>query len=156
MKVVLTRYYGDDVITKSRMWVLGDDGSELMECEAREARFVEYEAYYKGCSKVCMPVGVFEGRIVGGELSPMTLGVVGAPGHRGLRFGWSMSAQARVGSVLIGKSDGYEDVKWRRMVDEERTFQKLVELLYGAYFEGEKIVVEVRNEVVEGRERFDD
>lgn len=155
MKVVLTRYYGDDVLTKSRMWVLDEDGTELMQCEAREARFVEYTEYFKGCSKVCLPVGVFEGRVVGGEMSPVTLGVMGAPGHRGLRFAYSVTAQARVGAVLVGVSDGYEDVKWRRMVDEERTFMRLVELLYGVYLRGERIEVEVRNEMVEGRDRLD-
>lgn len=150
MKIIITRYYGDDRTAKSTMQVVDDECELQMECEARECEYVDYAESYRGCSKVCLPVGVFDCKIKATDISPMTIVVSNAPGHKGCRVGWHAVVQSKCNEVLVGMSDEYPKPKWRRLVDQMDTFKRLEKLVYGAYLGGESIKLEVKNEIEEG------
>lgn len=148
MKILVTRYYGDERSAKSRMLVVDDaTGGVCLECEAREATYVDYDSGFRGCSKVCLPVGEFRCKVKSSDLSPMTVVVSDAPGHKGCRIGWHDVAQQKCNEVLIGVSDEYPKAKWRRMVKQEDTFHEFEKLVYAAFLKGEEILLVVRNEI---------
>ncbi len=148
MKILITRYYGDERTAKSRMLVVDDaTGCVRLECEAREATFVDYGSGFKGCSKVCLPVGEFRCKVKSTDLSPMTVVVSDAPGHKGCRIGWHDVAQQKCNEVLVGVSDEYPKAKWRRIAGQEDTFRVFEKLVYAAFLNGEGILLVVRNEI---------
>ena len=148
MKIILSRYWGDAMQTKSRMKFVDARGKTQLECEAREPAFADFTETFRGCSHYCLPAGVFECKVVPTEFSPTTLMVQKAPGHRSCTIAWSDVKQVMSNSVLVGQSDGEENPEWRRMEQQEETFCILDELVRWAYVANEKIVLHVENEYV--------
>ncbi len=145
MKIVLERYYGDWRITKSVMTVVGEDGKVLLQGEAREPRFAQYVEAFPGCSKCCLACGVFALKVMGTEMSPMTLTAVKSPGHRCCRIGWDYTAQVKPNTVLVGEPDGREEEEFRDLVRSKEVFDQLTALVYQAYAMDEPMWLEVKN-----------
>lgn len=139
MRLILTRFYGDDRITLGTLRVEGSD----FECMAAEPRHREYSEAFPGCSAYCLPVGVHECKLVCSEYSPLTLAVAKCAGHRKTLFGWHPFRNVRTNTVLVGAVvDEYDTDEPLR--DSERVYKRLSEMVYAAFCKGEKIVVEIK------------
>lgn len=148
MHINITRYYGDQKSAKSRMTVTEQlTHKVLLECEAREAAFCDYATPFKGCSQYCLPTGTFTARIKSTDISPMTVVLTNAPGHKACRIGWSAMHQSRSNEILIGMSNDYPKPKWRQIINQQDTFLLFEKLCYDAFYSKEEITVTVTNEV---------
>ena len=146
MKIVLKRYYGDRRVTKSRMEVWHDN-KVVMCCEAREPRFDRYTESFAGCSQSCLAEGVWQCKPMPSLWSPMTPTIVKSPGHRSCRFAASSGGNhVEVNMVLVGRSDGCEDVAERGLTDGKEVFDELVRWMYRAFERGEPVTVEVKSD----------
>lgn len=148
MHIYITRYYGDQKSTKSRMKVLDHHtGKVLLKCEAREPAFCDYSTLFKGCSQYCLPVGQYAAKIKSTDISPMTIVILNASGHKACRIGWSALHQSKSNEILIGIPDDYPKPKWRQIYFQEETFRKLEKLCYDAFYKREDITVTVTNDI---------
>ena len=146
MKIVLKRYYGDRRVTKSRM-ELWHDNKVVMCCEAREPRFDRYTEAFAGCSQSCLAEGVWLCKPMPSLWSPMTPTIVKSPGHRSCRFAASSGGNhVEVNIVMVGRSDGCENVAERGLTDGKAVFEELVRWMYRAFERGEPVTVEVKSE----------
>jgi len=145
MKITLTRYYGDQNITKSVMKVVGEDGVERMTCEAREPHYADYSEPFPGCSDYCLPVGKWQCKTKSTRYSPFTLYVVRSPGHRSTLFVKATNDRPMLNAVVVGESDGWDDPAERGLVNQASVFSKLEMLMRQAFIEGERIDIEVIN-----------
>jgi len=140
MNIILTRQYGDERVTKSLVRVEDEAGKVLMECEAREPRFADYEEAFPGCAKYCLAVGTYECKVKATELSPMTVIVPRSPGHRSTRIGWDPWKQTSMNTILLGMADESTlALEYQKIKLQQETFQKFEELVYRAYVNEEGI-----------------
>ena len=77
MKIILERYFGNDRVTKSHLYMVRSTGEVAFEGEARELALRDYREKFAGCMKYC----VAEGENVRVDInctnySPMTLKLV--------------------------------------------------------------------------------
>jgi len=150
MTISLDRYYGSDKVTKSVVEVtMAGSTDVVLKCEAREPMFRDYSEKFPGCSKYCLACGQYECKVVSTDLSPMTLTVVKSPGHRCCRIFYDEYQQVHTNQILLGQSDGEEDLQWRDLVDQEATYEKMDKLVYDCFVRGERIVVCISNHIVE-------
>lgn len=145
MIIRLTRFFGNALVTKSAMVVMSDEGRVLMECEAREPRYADYEEAFAGSASCCLARGRWKCKVMSTPLSPMTLTIVKSPGHRSCRIGWDFERQVKQNMILVGESDGEDDVEWREICRQEATFKKLERLVYEAFAMGEDIWLVITN-----------
>ena len=140
MRINITRYYGDDTVTKSRLSVEGTD----FECEARETRYADYKEKFPGCSQYCLAEGTFKGKIMATDFSAMTLVVVSSPGHRSTKIKFDLLRQTEQNAILVGESDGDPLDEYREMVNQEKIYRELEKMIYGAYARKEEIVIQIK------------
>lgn len=137
MRIVIERYYGDNFITMSRL------SSGDFVCEAREVAFKDYDKVFDGCSKYCLPVGVFRCNLRSTPLSPMTISIADAAGHKGCKIGWNDAVPCVLNMVLLGMCDDDSG----RLVRQRETFKEFEALIRDAWVRGESFEVEVRNAI---------
>ena len=142
MKIYMQRYYGDEVVTKSRVTIEGTD----FRCEAREPAFRDYSETFPGASKFCLPVGEFLCKPIATELSPMTLTVMKAPAHRSCRFIHDLLCMPHVGNIVLGMvEDEQDEPEHREMKDSQETWERFQVHVYEAFQREEEIMVKISN-----------
>ena len=157
MEIRLYRYYGDEAVTKSVMevWMEGEEEPRLR-CEAREARFRDYEEAFPGASRFCLPRGVWPVKCGGSPYSAMGARVVKCPGHRQVwlapcPYGWP---QQQVGCITLGEAEYHyymdeetgQQVEYppkRRMKPGRKVYDELEKLLYEAYGREEEMKLKI-------------
>lgn len=145
MRIELKRYYGDERVTKSTLRIEESN----FECEARETAFRDYSEKFAGCSNYCLPTGTFACKTVPTEISPLTVTVMKAAGHRSCRFVYQPLKQTKTNSVVLGQSDGNDDLTKRQIVKSQETFEQFESLIRQAFIDGDEILIDVKNEIAD-------
>lgn len=143
MKISLTRYFGNSIVTKSLLRAETSYG-DIFECEARERQFKSYTAPFAGSRMYCLPEGQLTGRIRSTAVSPLTLCI-----GRTLRSCCTLVAfdakrESRAGYVLIGMADSSEPAEERSLHSQQETCERFTDFLRKAYAMGESVEVEVK------------
>ena len=146
MQLFLTRYYGDANITKSKLTFKVRDRT-VLECEAREAAYRDYSAPFPRHSFYCLPTGTHRCYITSTANNRFCLCLAGVPGHKGNMIYIDPERQFHVGAILIGYALSSIPAKWRKLNGHEALKEKFAELLEEQLREGEKITIEVRNDI---------
>jgi len=154
MRVILRRYYGDQYVTKSTMQVFAGNERDqpVMVCEAREPKFKDYASVFPSARQYCLPRGTYRCRYGSTDFSPLSFIVTKAPGHMKVAIGYAVTRQTIAGAVIIGESDGDEDVASREIKNSKATFDKFEALIYEAYARGESLEIVIENKVFETSE----
>ena len=153
MKAFLTRYYGDYNVTKSRFSLVADSGKVLLECEARELRYVDWEnSKQDGASYWCMPRGEYELKVTSDVGNPLCYRVCGAIGHRNTKVSVDLTSKddRRFNRILLGYSDGCADAKRRCLCQKERCRDDLYAAVMRGITGDEKVTLVVSNEEMKG------
>lgn len=162
MKILLNRYYGDRLITKSEMKVYLDGETEpRMVCDAREPKFCNYAFSFAGASSYCLPAGTHKMKCGNSPYSPMGLRVPRCAGHRCVFIGHKWSREFYEGEILVGQPYTVDFLKGPEILPateenrdlshlekKEETYAQLTELVYEAYAKGEEFWLIVDNSKV--------
>lgn len=146
MRITLSRYYYTETITKSRMMFLSDEGKTLFECEAHETMFRDYTEKFPGCSDYCMPTGTFPIKVKSGAAGPMTMFIMKVPGHMAMQICWHATHQTEHCRVLVGEETS-EDPETSRLTRQMETYERIEQLIYDSFINGETFEIDVRNEI---------
>ncbi|MBQ0022505.1 MAG: hypothetical protein KBT29_04615 [Prevotellaceae bacterium] len=151
MKAILQRYYGDYNVTKSHFTLLTNDDKVLLQCEARELRYVDWENEKQpGSSYWCMPRGEFELRVASDPGNPLCYRVCGAVGHRSTKVCVDLASHddRRFNRILLGFSDGNPDPSQRNLCDKERCRDMLYQAVREGIVRGEEVRMVVENQTL--------
>lgn len=142
MNLLLTRYYGDANITKSKLTIsIGDN--TLMECEAREFAYRDYTEIFPQCSFHCLPTGVYHCVISSHEDNPSCLRILDAPGHRGAKMYIDARHEKKAKDVLLGFANPNVAPKNRRLERLEEARTQFLGVLYRHW--GEQYTLTIDN-----------
>lgn len=144
MKIKITRYYGDNKVTKSLMQVyMAGNEVPALTCEAREPKFCSYSETFPGWTSYCMPMGVMYARIRPTEVSPLTIALGPSPRRCKTLIAWNANNKVSMQRIMVGEADENVLAERRMLVNQERTFERLTELARRAYVLKEDVVVEI-------------
>lgn len=120
VKVKMTRYYGDETLTKSLFTIENDDGCIIFKGEAREERFKDYSESFKGCASYCIPTGTYELKITNAPLCPLAFRIVTTKAHRGRIIQTRPSSRIIYGGILVGYAKHSKNLPaYARSIDED-------------------------------------
>lgn len=139
----VNRYFGTPNITKSHVIISDEDGKELMRCEAREARFVDYALGEKvpGSRFFCLARGEYQLRTTSDEGNPICLKIWREPSRRGFLIScFECKHQFHVCKMNLGYADSGMPPH-AHMCDIDRCREDFMKVLYEHYGEEIKMVV---------------
>ena len=164
----LSRYYGDNVCTKSKFYVIryvmdGTGAWKQRDCfffDACEPRYADYEKTFKGASRYCLPRGCWKLRMEATPYGPMGLKLPKCPGHRQVYIGWSDTRQWKEGEIMIGYSSIWQDcdsseereelmMKWQKestIHSGKQAYDVLEKIVYEAFRDEAEIFLQVDND----------
>ena len=149
MKLVLERYYGDAVVTKSHLRIYRETGELAFDGEARESAFRDYSEKFRGCMDYCVARGEnFRTDIGCSHFGPMTFKLVKIPGRLSCSFGFRGGREVLYSHINVGYADQHLPYLRRKLKDTERAREEVTRLAYEAFVSGERVTCDVVNEQV--------
>lgn len=147
IRLKIDRYYGNLNETKSYARLYCDDRL-LLECEARELGYKDYEEnkdnlYIAG---FCMQRGVYEMSYSSAPNNRVCFRLKGVRHHRGLKVYCDEDVQRKLNTILLGYADQSVCMEHRRLKDVVACREAFAKILYQHY--KEEAWIEVSNENV--------
>lgn len=140
----LKRYYGTPNITKSKLVVENGEGKVLMECEAREGRYRDYDRKEKVAGSASSCIGRGEYQLVTDHCpgNPMCLRIYGDKRRRGfyIMVGDDEKEQFSLNRLQIGRGSLSEPM-YRRICDFAAVKEEFQQMLYANCLEEFRLVV---------------
>lgn len=133
MRLLLTRYFYDENIVKSRLEI---DGEAF--CEARETKGMRGSMVSSR-----LGVGTYRCKCCSSEFAPMTLKVCRGKGESVVMFGWDLLKQHLGMAILLGHASEHVAAEERVLDMQRAVFELFLKMLYRAYGRGEDFELEV-------------
>jgi len=149
MKIILERYFGNDRVTKSHLYMVRSTGEVAFEGEARELAFRDYREKFAGCMKYCVAEGEnFRVDIKCTNYSPMTFKLVKIPGRLTCCFINDDVREALFQCINVGYADKRQDPSVRQLRNVEKAKEQMTRIAYEVYARGEAITCDVTNHLM--------
>jgi len=149
LKIKLKRYYGDVNTTRSHVEIYADD-TLLMECEARELGYRDYEEH-RGQLYVrdkCIQRGTFGLTFTSAIGNPVALRLAGVIHHRGCLMYPSDHEQRKINTILLGYADSSITESCRPLIRISECRTRFQQILYAHFKEPAEIEVTNENVIV--------